>query len=454
MIKRYLFLFSFMLLGGMVFAQQPTRAELEKERAAIQREIDDVKASLDQTTKTKKATLGQLALVQKKLRQREALINNINKQIGLIDDDIYQSNRDIYKLRKELDTLKMQYEKSVVYAYKNRSSYDFLNFLFSSTSFNDALRRVSYLRSYRNYREQQAQTIRNTQDVLQQKISGLNENKKKKGDALQEENQQRVVLEDERKEKNEVISGLKSREKELGKQLAAKKKQNQQLNSAIATAIRKAREDAIREAKAAAAKKEAEERERAASIAKAKSATTNPSSKPSATTPSSGSGAEEPAVVRTTPKKALDLSPLDADPASRKLSEDFIKNQGQLPWPVDNGHVKAPFGVYTIEGTTIRYDNPGITIETEPGKSVKAVFSGIVVSSDVIGSGHAVIIRHGKYFTSYSNLLSSSVSKGQTVSIGQVIGKAGSNDEDNGEIDFLITNDANKNLDPERWLRK
>lgn len=439
MIKRCLFLFSMLLLGTVAWCQYPSKADLEKERASIKRDIEELNATLKQTTKNRKVTLGQLAAVQKKLRQREALISNINKQINLIEGDIYQSNRDIYKLRKELDTLKIQYEKSVVYAYKNRSNYDFLNFLFSSTSFNDALKRVAYLRSYRNYREQQAATIRNTQDILKQKITGLNENKKKKGEVLQEENKERVVLQEERQEKNAIVSQLKSREKELNKELTAKKKKDRALTNAIATAIRRAREEAIKEAKAAA--EAAAKRDAAAKIAAPK---TNTPSAPATTTPSA-----TPSLAKRNPT----LSPLDTDPASRKLSDDFYKEMGNLPWPVDKGSVRIHFGRYAVEGTSIQGDNPGITIETEPGKQVKAVFSGEVTYVGAIGSGQTVIIRHGKYFSTYSNLASATVSKGEKITLGQAIGKAGTNEDDNGEIEFLITNDTNRNLDPERWLR-
>src|SRR5215213_10680525 len=116
---------------------QKSRSDLERERSEIQQEIERVRRSLDETKKNKKETLGQLALLQRKLRLREQAIRNINDQIGVIQSEMNQSWRDILRLRRELDTLKQQYEKSVVYAYKNRSNYDFLNFIFSATNFND-----------------------------------------------------------------------------------------------------------------------------------------------------------------------------------------------------------------------------------------------------------------------------------------------------------------------------
>jgi len=156
-------------------AQAPTqsRSELEKERAAIQKEIEDVKRSLDETHKNKRETLGQLALLQRRLKLRESAIRNINDQINVIQGDMNESWREILKLRRELDTLRIQYAESIVFAYKNRSNYDFLNFIFSATSFNDAIKRIQYLKSYRAYREERAENIRRTQDLLQSKIDGL-----------------------------------------------------------------------------------------------------------------------------------------------------------------------------------------------------------------------------------------------------------------------------------------
>ena len=435
--KKSIFLLPFLLLTIAGICQQPTKAELEKQRAAIQREIDEVRSQINQTAKNKKATLGQLSLVQKKLRLRMAAINTINKQIGLIQGDIYQSNRDIYKLKKELDTLRMQYEKSVVYAYKNRSNYDFLNFLFSSTSFNDALKRIAYLRSYRNYREQQAATIRNTQELLKQKLAGLNENKKKKGEALEEENKQRGVLEEEKNEKNQVIASLKSREKELNKELAAKRKRDKRLTVAINEAVRRAREEAIREAKA---KAEAAKREAAAVAKAAGKTTTNPATTNPSTT------IKTPDVATPATPKSSTLFDSRADVA---LSDNFEKNKKNLPWPVDNGSVAVHFGVYTIEGTDIRGNNLGITIETDAGKSVKAIFDGEVQSVFSVGDVSAIMIRHGKYFTTYSNLGSVSVSKGQQIKIGQVIGKV----SDIGQLEFVLSDEKDHKFDPEKWLR-
>jgi septal ring factor EnvC (AmiA/AmiB activator) len=435
--KRFLFSVLLALIVAAASAQQPqTKAELEKQRESIQKEIDDVRRSLNATTKNKKETLGQLTLVLKKLRLRQAQIRNINQQIELINNDIYQSNRDIAKLKKELDTLKLQYEKSVVYAYKNRSNYDFLNFLFSSTSFNDALKRVAYLKSYRNYREQQAETIYNTQALLEEKIAGLSENKKKKSFALQEENKQRGVLEDEKQEKNQVIASLKTREKELNNELAAKRKQDLKLKAAITAAINREVAEARRKAELARKEKEAAE--------KRAGGTTGARSSESATAKAS--------ETKETARPIANASIFDDDPASRKLSEDFEKNRGSLPWPIESGRVSMRFGLNTVEGLKINYNNPGITIETEVNKAVKSVFDGDVTAVFNVGPVQGVIIKHGKYFSTYSNLTNVVVSRDQKVKTGQMIGHAADKGDGTADVEFLISNE-NQNFDPEKWLR-
>ena len=71
-----------------------------------------------------------------------------------------------------------------------------------------------------------------------------------------------------------------------------------------------------------------------------------------------------------------------------------------------------------------------------------------------IGDGMVVTIRHGKYFTTYSNLVSTGVKKGDTVRTGQSLGRAGRDEEGSGgQIDFILMVEKN-NVNPESWLRR
>jgi murein DD-endopeptidase MepM/ murein hydrolase activator NlpD len=86
------------------------------------------------------------------------------------------------------------------------------------------------------------------------------------------------------------------------------------------------------------------------------------------------------------------------------------------------------------------------------GAPVKSIFDGEVLSVFDMGDGMAVMIKHGNYYTVYSNLSSASIAKGAKVVRGQVIGRAGSDDEGGGSIDLILMQD-NKNINPRPWLR-
>jgi septal ring factor EnvC (AmiA/AmiB activator) len=321
-------------------------------------------------------------------------------------------------LQNELDTLKIQYAKSIVYAYKNRNTYDFLNFIFSAPSFNDALHRIEYLRAYRQYRQNQAIAITNTRKLLAEKIGGLETTRKEKDEVLQKQQKQKVELEDEKKEKKDILKDLKTHEKEITKELTAKQKADQKLRLAINAAIQRqiniAQKDVAFEPK---------------------------------------TGTVNPNANNNAGRKDAGKSVLDATPEGIRISGGFEANKGRLPWPVDKGMIKIHFGPYKIEGIDgIRSNNPGLTLETEPGAAVKAVFEGEVSAVFSVDGEWTVLLRHGKYFTTYSDLSSVSVSRNDKVTAGQVLGKAGTNESGNGQIDFILLQEK-KNLDPERWIR-
>ncbi len=61
-----------------------------------------------------KQTLGQLNVLKRKIDLQEQYINSINREIKSIDDDIYLSNLEIYRLQKQLDTLKLNMQEQCV----------------------------------------------------------------------------------------------------------------------------------------------------------------------------------------------------------------------------------------------------------------------------------------------------------------------------------------------------
>lgn len=145
-------------------------------------------------------------------------------------------------------------------------------------------------------------------------------------------------------------------------------------------------------------------------------------------------------------KSALDYTAKDV-----ALNSSFEKNKRKLPWPVDKGFVGITFGRNVVNG--LAFDSPGISIITPAsGASVKAVFEGEVAAVYNLGDAMAITIRHGKYFTTYSNLSSVSVSKRDVIQTGQVIGKTAEAEEGTGgQVDFILMIET-KNVNPEPWL--
>ncbi len=456
--KKYFF--SLLLLSGLagIVGAQPIqdKTQLEKERKEIQKELNEIQGQYNQVKGQTKQTLGQLSILKRKINLQEQYINSINKELKGIDDDIYLSNLEIYRLQKQLDTLKTQYAKTVIYAYKNRSSYDYLNFIFSANSFNDAIRRISYLKSYRSYREKQVGVILETQQLIAHRKDQQLGRKQQKNVALGNQTKQVQELAVQKKEKDAVVAQLKSKEKDLSKQIAAKKKKDRDLQNAIVAIVRreiKAAEDAAK----AKAKAEADEKKKADDLAKKNKPAENPTSKPG-TNPVS----TNPTTTTTTAATAKRNEPakrpesyLDFNATDVALNNKFELNRAKLPWPVDNGVVTMNFGNNKIDNTLLTFDNPGITISTaSAGAPVKAVFDGEVVGVYNLGDGMAVTIRHGKYFTTYSNLTGVSVSKNAVVKTGQQIGRTGKDDDGGGgQIDFILMIET-RNVDPKPWLRR
>ncbi len=448
MLKKIVFVVLFLSLAAASFAQ--SKEELQRKTQDLKREIDGLNQSLKNIQKNRKGALITYNLIRNKIVAREKLVQNINREVRVLEDNIYLSTLEINKLRKELDTLKQEYAQSLVFAYKNRSNYDYLNFIFSAATFNDAVKRITYLKSYRQYREQQVDNINKTQQLLGDKIAGLNNNKVQKSQTLEEQTKQIIGLEKDRKEQDQEVSKLKSQESELAQQIRKREKDRRQMQNAIAAAIKREQAEARKKALAIAKQKaEEEEKRRQQEAARIAKNTTSPNSsdkeKPVAV---------EPSEPRRTETSNRTYSPFESTEEGKAASISFEGGRGKLPWPVDAGIVSIHFGRYKIPGTTLVGQSDGITISLPVGSPVKAISDGEVSTVFDLGGEQAVLVRHGKYFTTYSNLSSANVSRGQQVRAGAVMGRAAANDEGEGEVLFMVTNERGLAQDPEGWLKR
>jgi septal ring factor EnvC (AmiA/AmiB activator) len=447
-LQRFVFLVLFLMTAVSASAQQ-SREELQKKEQELKKELSDLNRQLSETQKNKKLSLNELALIKRKVAMREELVKGINNQINDLDNTIYLNEMDIYRLRKELDTLRLKYAKSIVFAYKNRGSYEYLNFLFSARSFNDAIKRMTYLKSYRQNRETQAIAIAQSRAMLTQKVDVLNTNKKERVVTLTAQSQQLKVLQEDKKAQDKVVAQLKGQESAIAKQIKDKEKQRVRMQQAVMAIIKREIDEAARKEKIAK-QKAIDDAKKNAAAATAKNNTNTDNSAKNNTAVNSAKN-NEPIVL--TKSGSRPYSPFESTEEGRETSMHFEQNKGRLPWPVDRGNVFIEFGVSTVPGTKLTQKSDGIHIALPEGSVVKSIADGEVSYVGEVNGDQVVMVRHGKYFTVYQQLSSASVSVGKVVKAGSAIGRSGKSIDGEGSIIFTINNERGVPLNPDQWLR-
>ena len=158
----------------------------------------------------------------------------------------------------------------------------------------------------------------------------------------------------------------------------------------------------------------------------------------------------------TTPVKTtlVSYTKIELTPEGKLSSDSFKANRGRLPWPVAKGYISTGYGdVPHPDYKNIVIHNSGIDITTDPGSSAMAVFSGEVSGVQVsqTTNTYTILVRHGDFFTAYSNLSSVSVSVGNKVSAKQVLGKIKTNAKGNSVLKFVINQNTTV-LNPKSWI--
>ncbi len=438
-----------------IFAQPGDKSELLREREGYKKELADLQKQLNQIQGSKQKSFAEMRFIQDKMALREKLVNNISREVNYIERDMTKTQREMNVLNAKLDTLKQAYAKSIVYAYKNRNNYDFLTFIFSSNNFNEALKRIQYLKSYRNYRARQAEDIRKYKDFLLGKKAELDSKKKEKSNVLQNQSVELNELAGEKNQLDNTIKVITSKERDLGGLIAKIKKRQSRISSQIIAINRK--EELIRKKAIEAEKKRlkdiadaearADAKARADAAKAAKAAKANNTKTPTPTPP----------VVKTpTPKppKPVKVNEPELAPAEVALNASFENNRGRLPYPLQGSYISTRFGVQDLGG--VKFNNEGTTFEVSSSSgTVQAVFNGTVTSVSEDDGVKTVFITHGRYKSVYSNMSSVSVSIGQNVTTGQSLGRCATSEEGTGRgvLEFMMFRD-NKIENPERWLRK
>ncbi len=392
-LKKTILISVFVLVNVLCFGQ--SRKDLENQKNKTQRQIRETSKLLNETKKVQKKSYNNLLLLNKQISSRKELIDKIREEINMLNQRIQDNETYIEIMSDDLEKLKASYAKMVQNAYEIKNSQDRLIFILSAKDFNQAYKRLAYLKELTKFRQEQAEAIVETKEAIKQQNLKLDTIRQDKLSLLTEEEQESAKLYYEVEEQNSIIKHLKTKESVLRAKLRKQKQQADKLQREIERLI-------------------------ASEAKKTNSAT------------------------------------YEMTPGEKLISKEFGNNKKRLPWPVESGVVTGKFGKQPHPVLKNVYvNNNGVDISTAKGSAVRAIFDGEVRKVfKVPGYQNAVIVRHGSYLSTYTHLESVYVAVGDKVKAKQSIGSVHT-DVNNGEtMVHLEIWYGQKVLNPEQWLAK
>ncbi|KKX48584.1 murein hydrolase activator EnvC family protein [Sphingobacterium sp. IITKGP-BTPF85] len=235
----------------------------------------------------------------------------------MINRQINTNTSAVDKLKAELEKMRNDYEKMIMFAFRNRNAYNKLMFIFASKDFNQGFRRVKYLQQFNDSRKLKASEIEGTKKQIEQKIAQLQADRNKHKQLLNEQEQEKKTIAQQRAVFSNELSSLITTERGVKRDITQKQKEERKLRSAIQAIIKREIEAERRRQEAA---------RRAAEAAAARSAKKNDTKVDDKETSKSTARKSDSEVLRATPEAA-------------RLSADFRSNRGRLPWPVSNAKI-------------------------------------------------------------------------------------------------------------------
>ena len=426
--RRVFVLATLLLLLLPALCRAQNKNDLEERRKKLIRDIEVTDKMLKKTTKTRETTYDRFVTLQNQIERRESLIQTMTDEIAESEASIARTSEVIKSLTLDVEAMQADYGKMVRNAFRRKMMSNPLLYILSAESLNQAFRRWLFLRKYDRFRKTQAEAIAFTKNMLSKKIALLEETHQRQESLLASLQGQKEALSTEMADKKTLLKALEKDEGRLREDLQKKQAAHEALNQAIEQVI------------------QAEIRKKVEESRRPKSETRTNTAPPAAAAPPSAQ-----------PDKALSAEEEDGS----LLPEDgtslaFRQSRGNLPWPVDDGFIARGFGRQkhpTLRN--IEITNNGVDIRTETSATVHAVYDGKVAGVQFIpGHEYTVILQHGNYYTVYSNLSETNLSKGNMVKARQAIGRVSNNPITGAsELHFELWHQKQR-LNPSGWINK
>lgn len=408
--------------------QQPNRSsdKVRQEQRDTRRQIERTQSRVNENSRQTRQGLDKLSTIEADIAVRQEAINRMQVSIDDLNSRIKVLSDSVADIESDIIRLKDDYAESLRAMRRQRQTLNSLNFVFASTTFEQAQRRLRYLGQIGEWRKSKSKKLKDAMAQLQQRREQLEATRQQLAERQADLLLAKQQLDRRHNEAAAVVADLRRQGRtlttELRKQQQRLNELNAELDRAVAAEVRRAEEERRRQ------QQRQQEQQRQQQQSPGSGKPTKPVAQGE-----SGYAAEE-----------------------RRLTGNFESNKGKLLFPVAGKYtIVSAYGLHTRPGTNVPERNNGIDISTGAGAAVRAVFSGEVVSVfRVKGTGYyAVLIRHGKYITVYSKLANYSVSNGQKVQTGQTIGTVFHDPEQNdNRLHFEIRHESTT-LNPLEWIK-
>lgn len=436
--KRISLLLIFLVcLSGQTWSQKKSE-QLKAEQSKLEKKLTNTKSLLDKVKKGTESSMNELKLIENQVRNREQLVRNFDNQIRSAELSIHAKSDEVKNLKERVKRLKVQYKKLLLYAYKHRSKSAKMMFIFSSSSYFEAVKRTNYLKRLAEIQLKQFKVIQQNQQTIKREITSIKKEKEEKTVLLQVKIVEKEQIEKDKSLKQQALAKLKKDENALLADMQKQEREKAELKRRIKQAI----EREIAEAEEKARK----ERERKEALAAKSNKTSSTTVSRPATETKTATESNKSTTVLTETKESI------------AMGKNFESNKGKLPWPVLKGSITEGYGKNAHPTLANVYtNNNGVDIGAPKNAQVRSVFEGEVTSVlNIPGAGKVIIIKHGNYRTVYSNLQEVFVSVGDKVSTKQAIGSL-LPDDDGGlstahfEIHVVVDGSVQR-INPTLWL--
>lgn len=229
---RYILTFSLLLiLHGTLSAQNEQKiAAQRKAIASLEKQIAAEEAEIKKLKKSRTVTEERARKLARQIEKRNQLLAETEREADLVRGEIAHTDSIAGSLNSSLERNRALYAELTRIGYRNYRENGYMSYIFSSSSFTEAVRRITALREMAALRERTMQAIGEQQEAVKATRQKLDRQRNSLDSVKRSATKQRQRLERDASSAKSEIKRMSRREREALKRKTA---QEQQLSVAI-----------------------------------------------------------------------------------------------------------------------------------------------------------------------------------------------------------------------------